>query len=147
MKDFENPIDPEKVADNPGLLEYAHHVGSGIIKPEDQGKVKGRAVSAMHEQANAQMQQLYDQMQLLAKQADQIKIRVAISERIYLAEMRFDPLISHIYYLYTKGPKDVLTMVSPEEWGNNHPYDAFVAKVKLLSDHTWEVMEEGEGFN
>ncbi|MCB0738194.1 MAG: DUF2452 domain-containing protein [Bacteroidetes bacterium] len=145
-EEFENPIDPDKVAENPGLLEYAHHVGSGIIKPEDKGKIKGRAVSAMHEQTNVQMQQLYDQMKLLAQQAQEIKARVAISERIYLAEMRFEPLISSTYYLYTKKGKDILTMVSPQEWGKSHPYEAYVAKVKLLSDHTWEILEKGDGF-
>ena len=30
---FLNPINPEKVAQNPGLLPYAHTAGSAIIKP------------------------------------------------------------------------------------------------------------------
>ena len=45
--DFVNPIDPDKIAENPHLLPYAHQVGSAVIKPEDQGKLKGRALSAM----------------------------------------------------------------------------------------------------
>jgi hypothetical protein len=93
-----------------------------------------------------QMNQLYEQMELLAKQAKEIQARVEISERIYKAEMRFEPLISHTYHLYAKGEKDMLTMVSPQEWGSSMPYDAFVATVKLLGDHTWEIIEKGEGF-
>lgn len=145
-KEFINPIDKDKITENPHILEYAHTVGGAVIKPEDKGKIKGRAVSAMHEQTDMQMSQLYEQMELLAKQANEIKARVEISERIYLAEMRFEPLISHTYHLYSKGDKDMLTMVSPQEWGASLPYDAFVATVKLLGDHTWEIIEKGDGF-
>lgn len=143
-KAFKNPIDPDKITEMPGLLEYAHHVGSGVIKPEDKGKIKGRAVAAMHEQTGAQMQQIFEQMKTLAQQAKAINDRLAISERIYQAEMRFDPLIGRTYYLYTKGEKDILTMVSPNEWGHKMPYDDYIASVKLLSDHTWEVLEKGD---
>jgi len=31
-------------------------------------------------------------------------------------------------------------MVGPEEWGDNPPYE-FISEVKLLSDHTWEIIE------
>lgn len=146
-KDFVNPIDKDKITENPHSLEYAHTVGGAVIKPEDKGKIKGRAVSAMQEQTGLQMNQIYEQMQLLANQAKELQDRVHISERIYKAEMRFEPIISHIYFLYAKGEKDLLTMVSPDQWGRKMPYDHFIAKVKLLGDHTWEVLEKGEHFD
>ena len=59
----------EKTTDMPGLLPYAHQSGSAIIKPEDKGKITGRAVAAMHSQTDMQMAQIYQQMQLLAEQA------------------------------------------------------------------------------
>lgn len=97
----------------------------------------------MHQQTEMQMQQLYDQMQLLAEQANAIKNRVAVSERIYAADIAFEPLIGHIYYLYKKSEtKDVLSMIAPNEWGRSQKFIAFVAKVKLLADHTWEILEE-----
>lgn len=34
-------------------------------------------------------------------------------------------------------------MVGPNEWGSNPPY-VYVATVKLLSDHTWEVQEKNK---
>ena len=52
---FENPIDKDKVTENPHSLEYAHHVGSALIKPEDKGKIKGRAISAMEHQTDQQI--------------------------------------------------------------------------------------------
>ncbi len=139
----------DKVTDLPGLIEYAHSVGSAIVKPEDKGKIKGTAVAAMHEQTDRQFRQLYEQMQTLAEQAKYLKKRVNISERIYLADMGFDPVYNKNYYLFQReNGEDVLTMVSPEEWGRSNPYKKFIAQVRLLSDHTWEVVRtEDDSFN
>jgi hypothetical protein len=98
-----NKIDLEKMkegtTDKPGTISFPHHSGSAIIKPTDKGKIKGRAVAAMHQQTESQMGQIYEQMQLLAEQAKAIQNRVEISERIYLAKISFEPLINHTYYI------------------------------------------------
>lgn len=131
----------EKTTDNPGLLPYAHQSGSAIIKPEDKGKITGRAVAAMHSQTDMQMAQIYQQMQLLADQAKTIQKRVEVSERIYQSSIAFEPLINHHYFLYEKEDgKDFLSMVAPEEWGRKKRYSKFIAEVKLLADHTWEII-------
>lgn len=137
-----NPIDKDKIAENPHLLPYAHTVGGVVIRPMDRGRTKGLAVQAMYEQADGQMDQIREQIELLALQAKKIQDRVAISEDIYLAEMNFKPLISHTYHLYIKGDETtkVLSMIGPNEWGKTQPY-TFIATVKLLADHTWEVIE------
>lgn len=134
----------EMTTENPGIIPFPHTVGAAMIKPEDKGKIKGRAISAMYDQTEMDMKQIYEQMQLLAEQAKTIQSRVSVSERIYQAKMSFDPIISRIYHLYQKKDgTDTLSLVSPEEWGKNCPYD-FIATVKLLADHTWDVIKEGE---
>lgn len=136
---FVNPIDKDKVAENPGFLPYAHTVGGVEIKPVDKGRIKGRAVSAMYEQSEMQLDQIRQQIQLLAEQAKQIYDRVEVSEMIYEADMNFEPLIGHQYHLYRrKNGKNVLSLVGPHEWGSSCPYE-FVASVRMLSDHTWEI--------
>lgn len=143
---FVNPIDKDKIAENPHLLPYAHTVGGAVIKPEDKGRIKGRAVSAMYEQTDMQLNQLRKQFELLATQAKQIQDRVTISERIYGADMPFEPLIGFTYHLYQRSNgKDVLSMVAPNEWGTNPPYK-FLATVRLLGDHTWDILEKGQDF-
>ncbi len=135
-----NPIDPDKVAENPHLLPYAHTVGGSVIRPIDKGRVKGLAVEAMYDQTEMQLDQIREQINLLAVQAKKIKDRVHISEDIYLAEMNFKPLIGHTYHLYKKkDEKNVLSMIAPTEWGRKKPYE-FVATVKLLADHTWDIL-------
>ena len=139
-----NPIDKDKIAENPHSLPYAHTVGGVEIKPVDKGKVKGRAMAAMYDQTNMDLEQIRQQMELLARQAKDIHDRVRISEKIYLAELNFDPRIGQIYYLYQRSNgKYVVSLVAPEEWGNNPPFE-YVSSMELLSDHTWNVIDKNE---
>lgn len=145
-EEFINPIDKDKIAENPHLLPYAHTVGGAVIKPIDKGKVKGLAVGAMYEQTEMQLDQIREQINLLAEQANKIKARVEISESIYQAEMNFKPLIGKTYHLYQRASgKYLVSMVAPSEWGRKNPL-AFKATVKLLSDHTWDILGQPEYF-
>lgn len=138
----QNPIDKDKITETPSTLPYAHHVGSPVIKPMDKGKTKGKALAAMEQQTHMQMEQIKEQIELLATQAKAIQDRIEISEKIYLADMGFEPLISHVYYLYERNNGTwVLSMVAPQEWGRSKPFSHFVSAVRLLADHTWELID------
>lgn len=140
-EEFINPIDERKIAKDPSLLPYAHTVGGAVIKPTEQGHIKGKAMLAMEQQTDKQLGQLYDQMKILADQAKAIQERIMISAQIYESEMGFEPIIGHTYYLYLrKNGKLMLSMIGPDEWGRNFPFEEFRAKVSLLADHTWEVL-------
>lgn len=142
--EFINPIDKDKIAENPHLLPYAHNVGSAVIKPIDKGKVKGLAVTAMYEQTDVQLNQIRKQVELLVEQAQHIHRRVEVSEKIYQAEMSFKPILNKIYHLYErKNGQPVLSMVGPNEWGKSCPY-TFLDSVKMMSDHTWEILKNEE---
>ena len=145
---FLNPINKDKVAENPGLLPYAHTAGGAVIRPEDMGKTKGRSITAMRQQTDKQMNQLYEQMEILARQAKQISQRKEISERIYDAAMGFEPIINETYYMYEKDTgKDLLSLVAPNEWGRSFKYSRYLAKCLLLADHTWEVEFNEEAYS
>ena len=137
---FRNPISKDKVAENPGLLPYAHTAGGAVIRPEDMGKVKGRSVTAMRQQTDRQMNQLYEQMETLAKQAKALSQRREISERIYTAIMGFEPIINQTYYMYEKEDgTDLLSLIAPNECGRKYKYSRYLAKVYMLADSTWDV--------
>lgn len=137
-----NPIDKEKVTESPGELAYPHHVGSIVVRPEDKGKLKSRALSAMHEQTNKQLAQIQKQAELLALQANELRKRVEFSEKIYTAELSFEPFVGHVYYLYKLKEAHRLMMIAPDEWGRKKPVDLeFLGAVQLMSDHTWEIIE------
>lgn len=138
----ENPIDKDKTTETPHSLPYAHTIGGVVIRPEDVGKAKGLALTAMQEQTDMQLQQIKDQISLLAEQVKRIERRKELSQLIYTADMGFDPLIGHVYHLYQKkGGKLLLSMISPESWGRSFPFELHLSKVKLLSDRTWEILD------
>ena len=143
---FINPIDKTKVAENPGLLPYAHTAGGAVIRPTDKGRIKGNAMMAMYEQTDRQMHQLKEQMETLVKQAKSLQRRKEISEIIYRAALAFRPVVGHIYHLYEK--KDgshTISLIAPYEWGSKTPY-VFLATCQLLYDHTWEILTQAEEF-
>ncbi len=139
-KEFVNPIDPDKITNTPGLLEYAHHVGSAIIKPEDQGKIKGRSLSAMYEQTDRQLLQIKEQITLLAKQVEAIELRKSLSEKIYEAKISFQPIIGNTYHLYRKEDgRYQVSMLSESDWGSRKPDWEHLSAIRLMGDHTWEI--------
>jgi hypothetical protein len=139
--EFVNPIDADKITQNPGLIPYPHTIGSPAFAPTKQGVIKSRSMRAMEEQSNMQMRQIQEQIALLARQAETLKNRVEISKAVYAAEMGFQPLVGEVYHLYVREEDHfVLSMIGPEEWGKTIPFKYFAATVKLLADHTWEVL-------
>lgn len=139
VTDFQNPIDKDKITENPSTLPYAHTVGGAVIKPTKSGVIRRKALTAMEEQTDRQLAQIKKQIDLLAQQAREIQDRKALAEIIYAAKMSFKPEIGHEYHLYENEQEEyVLSMVGPEEW-SKPKFKLFVCSVKMLSDHTWEI--------
>lgn len=120
------------------MLPYAASVSGAVIKPTEEGLIRHHALTAMEEQTNMQLMQIRQQIELLAIQAKEIQNRKELSAIIYNARLGFSPVIGQTYYLYEKADGEhLLSLVSPKEWGARIPFKAFVARVKLLADHTW----------
>jgi hypothetical protein len=113
-----------------------------VIRPTEEGVIRHKALTAMEEQTNMQLEQIRKQIELLALQAQEIQKRKELSMMIYGAKLNFSPVIGQTYYLYEK--KDgshLLSLVSPAEWGGGAgPFKRFVAAARLLADHTWMEM-------
>lgn len=124
------------------LLTFGYERGGAVIKPEDEGKTKGLGVRAMEEQTRRELDMLEEQAKVILAQATAIKRRKELSERIYNATIRFEPLIGRTYFLYDKDGGDILSLIAPHEWGRSKGYNNYIAKLRLLHDHTWEVLED-----
>jgi hypothetical protein len=120
------------------VLPYASSVGSVAIRPTEEGAIKHKALLAMEQQTDMQLGQIREQIELLARQAQELRKRKELSLMIYEAKMSFTPIISQTYYLYEKHDgSHLLSLVNPKEWGGSGPFKQFVSGVKLLADHTW----------
>ena len=121
------------------VLPFAASVSGAVVKPNEEGVIRHKALSAMEEQTNMQLTQIRQQIELLAIQAKEIHKRKELSMLIYDARLSFDPVIGQTYYLYQKEDgSHLVSMVSPKEWGAKIPFKSFVAAVRLLADHTWQ---------
>lgn len=121
------------------VLPYAASVSGALIKPTKEGVIRHKALTAMEEQTNIQLDQIRQQIELLALQAQEIHKRKELSLLIYNAKLSFKPEIGQVYYLYEKqDDTHLISLISPKEWGAAMPYKKFVATVKLLADHTWK---------
>ncbi len=123
------------------LSPIALSIGSPVIKAEDKGKIKANAVEAMHHYANQEMAMLKKQADLIMEQVREIESRLKVSERIYESDLRFQPVIGQIYHLYEKDDHYKLSIIGPKEWGNSKSMGNFVASVKLLGDHSWDIIK------
>jgi hypothetical protein len=120
------------------VLPYSSSVSGAVIKPTQEGVIRHKALTAMEEQTNMQLDQIRKQIELLALQAQEIHKRKELSQLIYNAKLSFKPEIGQTYYLYGKDENNhIISLISPKEWGASMPYKSFVAAVKLLADHTW----------
>jgi hypothetical protein len=120
------------------VLPYSASVSGAVIKHNEEGLIKHKALTAMEEQTNMQLDQIRKQIELLALQAHEINKRKELSLMIYSAKLSFKPNIGQVYYMYEKNDGScMLSLVSPKEWGAHGPFRRFVAGVKLLADHTW----------
>lgn len=137
----ENPINKDKITESPSNLPYAHTVGGAKITVPDLNRNRSRALEAMDHQTDQQLNQIREQIELLAEQAEKIQRRKELSEIIYAAQIGFKPEINHIYHLYEKEDgTHVLSMIGPDEWPNGMKYTSHLYTLKLLADHTWDIL-------
>ncbi|MFC4263474.1 DUF2452 domain-containing protein [Ferruginibacter yonginensis] len=122
------------------VLPYSTSVSGAVIKPTEAGIIRHKALTAMEEQTNMQLDQIRKQIELLAMQAQEIQSRKQLSMIIYSAKLNFQPVIGQVYHLYEKEDGSyMISMVSPKEWGRGKkPFKSHYAKVQLLADHTWK---------
>jgi hypothetical protein len=120
------------------VMAYSASVAGAVVKATEEGVIRHKALTAMEEQTNMQLDQIRQQIELLALQAQEIHKRKELSMLIYGAKLSFKPDIGQTYYLYQK--KDdgyLISLISPQDWGAAMPYKKFVSAVQLLADHTW----------
>jgi predicted transcriptional regulator len=139
----------DMTSDNKAKNEFAVERGGVFFAPTQEGAIKSRAFKVMDEQINMQMSNIVEQIEVLARQAEDLKLRRVISEIIYRAKMNFEPLVGDTYYLYLNDKGPSLSILSPQDLGESKMISKninFQAKVKLLADCTWEVLEKSDDF-
>lgn len=128
----------------PSFAPIPMSVSSPVIKAEDKNQIRAVALESMHLKVQEQVNLLRSQAELIMKQVKELEDRMEISKRIYEASMRFSPVLGSVYHLFeNKEGAMVLSMVGPDEWGRSMPFTRYIATVRLMGDHTWEILKRG----
>ncbi len=127
MTDFNNPIDKDKTTENPGLIPYAHHVGSALIKPDNTDGFKSKGIARVN-------REMSDRMQKIKEEYEKIMEELNWNDIIYNSQMGFEPLIGEEYYLYERdNGEKYLSLINPDSWNKKH-----IGTFRLNSDYKWE---------
>jgi Protein of unknown function (DUF2452) len=94
-------------------------------------------------------QQEYDRImelvEVLQKQANQIKRRLEITDAVHAAEYQFQLSVGLSYWLVwdQRKHKTLLVHLGPDDWSTGKPANyEYISKVKFMGDHTWEEVNE-----
>lgn len=89
-------------------------------------------------------QQEYDRIielvNVLQKQAEQIKRRLEVTDAVHAAEYQFKAVMGQVYYLVwdKRKMKTLLVHNGPKGWSASAPEDyEYITPVKYMGDHTW----------
>jgi hypothetical protein len=90
--------------------------------------------------AQQEHDRIMELVNVLQKQADQIKRRLEITDAVHAAEFEFQLVMGNSYWLVWNKRKEkmILVLTGPEEWSTGVPKDyEYTAQVKYMGDHTW----------
>lgn len=116
-------------------------LSSPKIEPIDKRLVKATAFEVMQYQANQQIALLKKQADLIIEQVRAIEERMIISQKIYEADLNFEPIIGTVYHVYEHKGKTVLSLIAPHEWGKKQTYQTHLCSARLLADKSWELLK------
>ena len=116
---------------------------SQIVKETDLHKPIARGLFTLDGQIDIQANNIIEQIEVLRRQALAIEEKKRISKIIYQSEIKFEPIVLGIYYLYIRNSSEqFISMIGPNEWGRSQKSLLnFIAKIRLQYDHTWEVLD------
>jgi hypothetical protein len=90
--------------------------------------------------AQQEYNRIMELVNVLQKQADEIKQRLEVTDAIHAAEYQFQLSIGQCYWLVwdTRKQKTLLVHLGPTEWSTGKPDDyEYINQVKFMGDHTW----------
>jgi len=147
-----------------GRTSYDLEVGGMIVPffnknvtpyPTEAGGVKFDLVpvekqkDVMLNVARLHAQQEYDRIMemvnVLQKQANQIKRRLEITDAVHAAKYQFQVSHGQIYWLAfdTRHKCTILVRHGPNEWSTGAPENyEYIARVKYLGDYSWQEIDE-----
>lgn len=115
------------------FLPYPTSTLSPAIVPNDLTSFKSRGVSQVERDLQQKLVQIREEYVSAITHFNWNKLA-------YEADINFEPVVGREYYLYNARGRNLLSMISPDQWFQRH-----LASLRLNVDRQFELLEIGEG--
>jgi len=125
-------------------LPYPMDIGSPKFELVPVKSQKDHMLNIARLSAQQEYDRIMELVNVLRKQADQIKKRLDLTDMIYDAHYEFQVVHGKTYWLiyHKRTNRNILSMNGPKDWSSGPPFDyEYICAVKSLGDHTWIEVE------
>ena len=121
-------------------IAYPMEVGAPKFELIPVEKQKDLMVNAARMHAEQEYNRIMELVKVLQKQAEDIKLRLDITDQVHAAEYKFQVYHGQYYWLVrdTDANKPILTPTGPNDWSCGKPdrYQ-YIVQIRWLGDYTW----------
>lgn len=115
------------------FMPYPVSTLSPPILPNDLTSFKSRGISEVQRDLQQKLTEIREEYLRAIDHFNWNKL-------VYESEIRFEPVVGGVYYLYQMRSGRALSMIAPDQWPHRH-----LATVRLNMDRQWLVVKVGEG--
>lgn len=130
---------------NRNVSEYPTEASAPKFDLIDVKQQKDIMINVARQHAEQEYRRIMDLVEVLQRQAQDIRRRLDITDMVHGAKYSFKPVHGHSYWLAhdTMKQQVILAMHGPDDWSAGSPsWYEYIAKVKFLGDYTWQEVEE-----
>jgi hypothetical protein len=121
-------------------IAYPMEVGAPKFDLVPVTKQKDIMVNAARMHAQQEYDRIMELVNVLQKQAEEIRIRLDITDQVHAAEYQFQVYPGKLYWLVrdAKTNKTLLSHNGPSDWCTGVPENyRYIVQIKWLGDYTW----------
>jgi hypothetical protein len=125
---------------NRNVTPYPTEVGAPQFELVPVEKQKDIMLNVARMHAQQEYDRIMDLVQVLQKQAEEIKDRLDFTDQVHAAKYEFQPMHGINYWLVQdhKRGGTRLTQTGPDDWTTGAPAEyEYLRQVKWLGDYTW----------
>jgi hypothetical protein len=130
---------------NKNVTPYATEAGGVKFELVPVTKQKDSMINHARIFAQQEYDRIMELVNVLEKQAQQIKRRLEVTDAVHGAVYQFQPVMGNAYWLAWDKRKQhtLLTQNGPDDWSSSAPDDyEYMAQVRYMGDHTWMELNE-----
>jgi IS4 transposase len=125
---------------NRNVSEYPTEAGGPKFDLIPVTKQKDIMINHARMYAQQEYDRIMELVNVLQKQALEIKRRLEVTDAVHAAEYQFQVVMGNCYWLVwnKRKNKNLLVHNGPTDWATGVPVDyEYITKVKYMGDHTW----------